>query len=289
MITVVNFADEKYESFRRRNSISAYKKGKADKVIEYTWEDIDSAFREKNKIILGYERGAGLWLWKPYFILKALRNIKEGEYLLYVDAGSFFIDKIVHLINVLEKSNQTIMGFELPLLERQFTKNEVFHLMDYKDTGLNQILASFILLKKSSYSVSFIEKWLEYMCDERIVSPKHFCSTIKENKEFIAHREDQSVFSILYHKDNLIPFKDPSQYGIWPWEYMWTPVSSLPVWKYSPNQETYSSYSYSPIIALTRSMPFFHFYVRYVLKKILYKMGIYNETLFAAKNGAKYK
>lgn len=288
MIVAINLADSKYEGQRRLNTKSAYEKGKADKVIEYSLVDIDEDFRRQNKKILSYERGAGLWIWKPYFILKALEQLEENDYLFYVDSGSFFVNKISILVAVMEEYKQDIMGFELPLLERQFTKNETFFLMDYEDSGLNQILGGFILLKKTQYSVDFIKKWLECMCDERIVSPKYFCNNIKENDDFIAHREDQSVFSILYHKYKLIPFRDPSQYGIWPWEYMWTPVSTLPVWKYRPNQETYSSYSYPSIIALTRSMPYSHFFIRYIIKKVLYKISLYSETLFVAKNGAKY-
>ena len=36
---------------------------------------------------------------------------------------------------------------------------------------------------------------------------------------FIAHREDQAVFSLLVHKYGLEVFRDPSQLGDWPWLY----------------------------------------------------------------------
>ena len=53
----------------------AVKKGKVDKIIHYHPNDIDSAFYEKHKDILTMQRGNGLWLWKPYFLCKALESI----------------------------------------------------------------------------------------------------------------------------------------------------------------------------------------------------------------------
>ena len=46
----------------------------------------------------------------------------------------------------------------------------------------NQILASYILLKKCEFSVDFIIEWLFFMSDEKViaVSPKIFLIKIKE-------------------------------------------------------------------------------------------------------------
>ena len=61
-----------------------------DEVVAYTEEDLKSdknfwsshsEFIEKNK------RGYGYWLWKPYLIGKTMRGMKEGDVLLYLDAG----------------------------------------------------------------------------------------------------------------------------------------------------------------------------------------------------------
>ena len=41
--------------------------------------DISGDFYEKNQHILDQKRGAGYWLWKPYFIYKTLKKINDGE------------------------------------------------------------------------------------------------------------------------------------------------------------------------------------------------------------------
>ena len=115
MIYVVNYADASFSRNRKYSTLTAYKKGKADKVIEYTPDDIDRDFKKKHANIFSYKRGAGLWLWKPYIISKALKKIDEGDYLFYCDAGTVFVNKIQLLIDVMEKQKHTIMLFELPL------------------------------------------------------------------------------------------------------------------------------------------------------------------------------
>ena len=49
MIVCINYADAKFQDSRSFNTKTAYEKGKADKVIEYSLKDIDDLFKEKNK------------------------------------------------------------------------------------------------------------------------------------------------------------------------------------------------------------------------------------------------
>ena len=97
MIYAVNFADESFQIQRAFNTKTAYSKGQVAKVFEFSPSDIEDSFLEKNKNIFSYERGHGLWIWKPYFILKALQEINEGDYLFYCDAGTFFVNKVQFL------------------------------------------------------------------------------------------------------------------------------------------------------------------------------------------------
>jgi hypothetical protein len=219
MIFSINYADKKYSKARKFNTKTAYSKGKVDNVFEYSPINIEVDFIERNKTILSYSRGNGLWLWKPYIINDALRKISFNDFLIYSDAGSFFVHDVRALINTMNSDHVDIMVFELPLLERQFTKKESFDLLGFDDYSRNQILASYIIIRKSVKSIEFVSEWLEFMCDERIVSNKYFLSDVNEFPDFVAHREDQSVLSILCHKHGIVPYRDPSQFGDRPWEY----------------------------------------------------------------------
>ena len=94
----------------------------ADNVIEYSKEDIEPGFIEKNRSIMSNPRGFGLWLWKPYFIQKTLKSMKDGDWLFYVDGCTIFINDIHSLVKCAENQKSGILLFEMPLIDHQFTK-----------------------------------------------------------------------------------------------------------------------------------------------------------------------
>ena len=112
MIIAINYADKHFEKAQRLNLETAIKWG-ADRTIAYTPDDIDADFVKKNKKILSEKKGNGLYLWKPYFLNKAYRELKDGDYLIYTDAGSIFINKIQYLIDCMERENLDMMVFSL--------------------------------------------------------------------------------------------------------------------------------------------------------------------------------
>lgn len=223
MIVAINYADEKFKTAQSYNTQSAYKIGKVDKVIEYSPKDLDKNFYKDNIEILEKKRGGGYWLWKPYIILNAMKEMNEGDYLFYCDSGAMYINKVQLLVDYLEKSKQSIMPFELPLIEKQWTQKTTFKLLKcnsnrYKDT--NQILATYMLIKVNKESVKFIQEYLKYCRNKDILIDNELDENEDEDYQFIAHRHDQSIFSLLCKKYNYKTFRDPSQYGIRPWEYL---------------------------------------------------------------------
>ena len=62
------------------------------RLFAYTDRDLRrDAFYHKNHLLFAQPRGWGYWIWKPFFILKTLRKLDEGQSLLYLDAGANFI------------------------------------------------------------------------------------------------------------------------------------------------------------------------------------------------------
>jgi len=221
MIVALNYANAKYRKHQRLNTKTARLFGKVDKVYSFSPEDIDEHFYEQNKNILSQKRGAGLWLWKPYFILRVLDKINDGDYLLYVDSGAFYIKNIKPLLTILKKSGQDIMLFKIPLLECQWSKKEMLLKMEaYTDRirFTNQIMSGFILIRKTTQTINFIKKWLELCQQESYNFPKEKDGS--EDFMYIAHRDDQSILSVLAKKEGIIPFSDPSDYGKFPIRYL---------------------------------------------------------------------
>ena len=280
MIYAINYfapgptgAGEIYRKTRDYNTKTAYEIGGVDKVIEYTPEMI-SDFISKHKDIFNIEKGAGLWLWKPYIALKTLEDIGDGDYMFYADAGSFYIDKVQKLINVMERDKIDIMLFELPLLARQFTKKETFVLMDYHNYEHNQILATCFLMKKTAKSLKFTEEWLNYCSDLRILSPDHFCPEIKEFEDYIDHREDQSVLDIVARKWNLPVYREPSEGGLFPWNYATK--------NYTYVKQVYKNSTYPVIILNNRKINAIKYERKYKESIFLTKIGLKNEFFYFA-------
>lgn len=275
MIIAINYADENFKSAQKINTNTAYKNGKVDKVIEYSPKDIDTIFYENHKNILSKKRGGGYWLWKPYIINKTIDKMNEGDYLFYCDSGVAYINKLQYLIDCLEKSKQDIMAFELPLIEEQWTQQETFKIMNcdrsiYKKS--NQLLATYILIKVNNNSKQFIREYLKLCQNE-----KNLVDNIPQtNTRCIQHRHDQSIFSLLCKKYNIKPFRDPSQYGIRPWEYLANGR------EYNPKK--YKNSTYPQILVSFRKENGKKYVIKDKLKYILTKIGILNKNQFIKKN-----
>ncbi len=219
MIVAINYADLKYRKTQRFNSATAMHKGKVDKVISYAPKDIDALFRNKNKKILERKRGNGYWLWKPYFIKKTLDELKENDYLVYLDAGAFYINNVKYLIEQMEEDHQYIMAFELPFKESWYTKRDIFVYMDCDEaqyTETNQRMATMIILKKTKMSMRFVDEWLYYCQQDEIITDAHNHMGKSNYRGFVDNRHDQSIFSVLSKKYGIKSYRDPSQFGRFP-------------------------------------------------------------------------
>lgn len=134
MILCINYADEKFRPWQQLQTQTAHYFG-ADKVREYSPQDIPPDFYAKNKFILDRPRGAGYWLWKPLIIKDALSSVDFGDYVLYADSSAFYVHDMHALIDAMEKAHVDVMPFEGAYFERESTwsKRDAFILMDCDD------------------------------------------------------------------------------------------------------------------------------------------------------------
>lgn len=219
MFVLINYANELFRKAQKLNTFTAKKIGGFDKIIEYSDKDIDEDYYNLHKNILCNPRGNGLWLWKPYFILKTLDELQDNDILFYCDSAAFFIGNAKkRIIRDMQKNGCDIWVSVVPLLEKQFTSKSTLVLLKcdeerYKET--NQFQAGFLALRKNENSVAFVKEWLELCEREELILP------VKSDEEpyFLGHREDQSLLSLLCKKKNIIPQCDPTQYSVVPEKY----------------------------------------------------------------------
>jgi len=183
---------------------------------EYGYNDLDENFKNNNINILNKERGAGYWLWKPYIILDMLNKIDFNDYLVYMDSGAYLIKDVDNYLKCIDDTG--ILAFQLTHKQSKYTKGDCFYIINdvgeenkFKDEFQN--CATFIFFKKTQYSINFVKKWLFYSTHENLLTDSP--NLYKQNfEDFIDHRHDQSIFSLLTYKYKIKSLPDISQYAV---------------------------------------------------------------------------
>jgi len=200
---LISYADEKMTISQDRLHKSADGYGFIHK--KFGPKDIDEKFYELNKRILTQPRGAGYWLWKPYFIYKTLNSMNEGDVLIYSDAGIEFIANPLDHIEFID-----IFLFANNHKHYKWCKGSVNGYFDTSDYEGYQVQASIIMIKNSMQTRHFIDVWLStcqlpgMIDDTKNSTPNH--------SGFIEHRHDQAILTCLAVRNNIILHWWPAQY-----------------------------------------------------------------------------
>lgn len=217
MRVLINYANDRYASAQRWNTWTAKYIARIDKVFAFHPKDIEPSFLEANKEIFAQERGNGLWIWKPYFVYRVMQTLKDGDSIFYCDAGAFFIRNPQAVYDTL-CNEHPLFVCDIPLVESCWTKPLCFTEMDCDTDEFrlsNQIVGTYFAIYVNSFTRSFVEEWLDYCCRYDLLSPEGLSKKATPEKnygtDFVSHREDQSIFSLLCKKYSIMPHKDISQ------------------------------------------------------------------------------
>jgi len=171
-------------------------------------DDVDfwprhSEFMELNK------RGYGCWLWKPYIIKKTMDTLRDGDVLMYLDAGC---EVVHHKYDTLKMHLEVGAKEDLILRslhgdENTHTKMDLFIKMgmfDNKYVYDYQYQGGAIIIYVCDKTRAFVNEWYDICCEYSNIDDS---PSVHPNLEcFVEHRHDQSVFSLLTKKYQL-PFK----------------------------------------------------------------------------------
>jgi hypothetical protein len=150
-------------------------------------------------------RGYGYFIWKPYIIKKTLEQMKDGDKLIYLDAGcEIDIRKKNNILDHLNYLEDECMIASYQCIEREFSKIDlILHLgmLDATHLECQQRQSNALMFLVSAKTRDFVNKWYELCCNYHLLddSPS-FEMSLRGYKE---HRHDQSIFSLLSKKYNL--------------------------------------------------------------------------------------
>ena len=215
----ISYADEKYKKAQDIHVKFSKWFGGFDKVLAFSPADIDEEFRKKNSVIFEQQRGGGYWIWKPHIIYQTLQKINDGDYLFYCDAGSVLLKNVNLFIKILKRDKQDIMAFEIYGHEEQaWTKRDIFEYYGNNSEECrvsNQIMGTFIFMRKTEEVVSLIKEWLDAACTDSLITDAENESGLPNYDSFVENRHDQSLLSVLLKTRGIKPYRDPSQFGVY--------------------------------------------------------------------------
>lgn len=156
-----------------------------------------SDFIQKNK------RGCGYWIWKPYIIKKTMDGMRNGDILLYLDSGcEIDVRKkgiLSDYFDIVKKD--LIVGTFTGEVEKKWVKMDLIEKLHMKhDEYLDGIQhqAGAIMIFINDITRKIISEWLDVMQDYHLIDDSP--SILPNDKIFVEHRHDQSVFSLLTKK-----------------------------------------------------------------------------------------
>jgi hypothetical protein len=170
-------------------------------------QQIKTSFPSESGLINWKERGLGFWAWKPLALTYALKTFEpEIDILGYVDAGCW--------VNVTALSQERLGAYEDACedsgaltfssgdgnLDANFCKKELVQEMAPLPLHLNTTQrAATLWFIHRDLAADFALRWWELASNHNLINDS-FDSEIQDSR-FLAHRHDQSIFSLLAKRD----------------------------------------------------------------------------------------
>jgi uncharacterized protein YndB with AHSA1/START domain len=220
---LASYADASFRTSQQRLTASASSAGIA--CVE-AWDRArleGTSFYRLQRAILDQRRGGGYWLWKPFIIKETLRSMAEGDLLVYADAGIEIVADLSPLFAL--AAHQDILLFVAhyddagapgPNTCGKWTKRDCFLFMDCDEPRFHQapmVDASFLILKNGGRARAFVREWLLLCCQEQLLTDTPSVCGVPALAEQLGHQHDQSLLSLLAHREGLELFRHPSQWG----------------------------------------------------------------------------
>ncbi|GAA4438011.1 hypothetical protein GCM10023188_32860 [Pontibacter saemangeumensis] len=198
----VTYGDKAYENSKKRIAKQASETGFFDKILVYGREDVSDDVATSP--LFNNKKGGGYWIWKPNVVGNTLKEMKEGDILVYADSGcSVFKDEEWNrYFGLLEKYNGIV--FLINGTNEQYSRSSIID--HFSGIGKHwkkryQIAATFFLIKKTASTVEFISRWQDIMLNRPdLVMDVPESERSKESPRFVGNRHDQSIFTALAYQ-----------------------------------------------------------------------------------------
>lgn len=234
----ISFADSRMKKSLARIQRQAEKMDFFDEIEVFTEMELDADFAVENAHLLKpWIRGFGYWTWKPYIIRRELSSLSDGDQLYYIDAGCHLNPagrrRMFDYEEALCKNTLGVAGFILGkgCSDRAYSKMDMLVRMGVEHAdeivGMGQVCTGHIFAVKGEKSLRFMDEWYDYTRDVHLIDDSP--SVLPNFPEFIEHRHEQSVFSILCKLRGAVLFPGRET---WPANNSrdWSTMQQYPIW-----------------------------------------------------------
>ena len=166
-IHLITYGSNHFSAAKDRVVREAHNFGVFSTVKGYGFEDLPTNFRKEFSDVLSLPRGGGYWIWKCAIIKERLEKIKDGEFLVYLDAGCNLNPlgkkRFFEYIDLLQNSKYGLLSFQMSgnfgpgsfELEKKWTTRKIFehfNLSMESDVAMTgQFAAAVLVIQKSAH------------------------------------------------------------------------------------------------------------------------------------------
>jgi len=208
-----------------------------DKILGYTdlFLKQDKSFLEKHgEFLEKNKRGYGYWLWKSYINYKLSNlELQENDIVVYADSGCILninpksLERLTEYIEMVNGNPYGILSFSLGYPEYKYTKMDCIEHFDFsEEKNTDQLVGGIFIYRICDHTRKLMSEW--YM----VASIYHLFddspSRAMNHPDFLEHRHDQSVFSIIRKKMGTLIIPDETY-----WYPDWlSKGADYPIWSY---------------------------------------------------------
>jgi hypothetical protein len=202
------FGDTNFSIGKNRIRKQAEDFGVFKSIQEFGEEDLTGDFWENNASKMMIQRSGmsdrfyGYYAAKSYFVGEALKNIPEGDVLLYVDSGCELNKNGLNKLNQYYQECLETSGvfFTLDLPEIQWTKMDTYRrIVGNNDVYLmtRQIISGIFFIKNNDLMRGIVDKWKTISVEDNGRYLDDSPSNQPNDAIFRENRHDQSILSLI--------------------------------------------------------------------------------------------
>jgi hypothetical protein len=235
-VRLVAFADGAFAPRRERFLREAVRLNVFDDITIFSSATLPTSFLVQHSAFMeSHPRGFGHFIWKPQVISLALNQASDDELVVYLDVG-FTLNadarpRFLEYLDIAVDSPFKMLSFQNVHTEYRWTKGDLAHRLGVTRTSrimcTSQLSGGFLILGATTSNKELIREWQEIAVEDGYRYSDDSPSLEPNHPEFVEHRHDQSISSLLRKvRGTTITHYEVQGYG----EHFADLMPRLPVW-----------------------------------------------------------